>query len=129
MTQYIAAARLMTPLDIYERTTTRNTTGEVVSSYVKTTSTRGNIIRKRGDVLDRGEQLIYVYPVVIQVRRYVVIPEFALVSMVVAGVTRYYVVDSVTPREDLDVADIAAHSVDSTLITITPPSTPSENGE
>lgn len=104
------AAKFDTPINIYFPDIQVNQYGEQVTTYKLLTTTKAELTKSRGNVVNVGEQLQYIYPIKFRVRNFIAVPDYSVIEL--KG--KYYFVDSVLGFRYYN--EIEAHQIDKSLL-------------
>ncbi len=106
----IAAGELKERATIYAPTPQTDVYGDVTNVYTLLSTVFCSVSKQRGSVVDSGQELQYVYPLLFTFRRQVAVGEW----YVIEHKGYYYAVDSVLRYEDR--IEVAVHTIDPSLL-------------
>ena len=106
----IAAGELKDRATIYAPTPQTDVYGDVTNVYVMLSTVFCAVRKQRGNIVDAGQELQYVYPLLFTFRRQIAVGEW----YVIRHKGSYYSVDSVLRYDDR--IEVVAHTIDPSLL-------------
>jgi len=106
----INAGRLNKRITIFNPSISQDSTGDQITTYSQGATIAAEVVKPRGQVAQLAEELIYLYPLIIRVRHFISISDFA----VILYDGNYYLVDSNLQKDEcreLNVHQVDEHSL------------------